>query len=57
MEDGAIIGGARAAFWGPPDMMSALKEEGAYGKADILRDVAQILLYTSVPNADKGGGG
>ena len=30
---------------------------GGHGKADVLREVAWILYYKSVPNADKGGGG
>ena len=36
-------------------MMSA--SEGCHGKADIVREVARILYYKSVPNADNGGGG
>ena len=38
-------------------MMSASEGEGGHGKADIVREVACILYYKSVPNADKGGGG
>ena len=36
-------------------MMSA--SEGGHGIADVVREVAFILYYKSVPNADRGGGG
>ena len=35
-------------------MMSASEGGGGHGKADIVREVASILYYKSVPNADKG---
>ena len=35
-------------------MMSA--SEGVHGKADVVREVARILPYESVPNEDEGGG-
>ena len=38
-----------------PDMMSA--SEGGHGKADVVREVACILWYRSVPNAEEGGRG
>ena len=38
----------------PPDMMSASEGEGSHGKADVVREVAWILYYISVPNADRG---
>ena len=28
---------------------------GGHGKADIVREVAYVVLYKSVPNADRGG--
>ena len=31
--------------------------EGGHGKVDAVREVASILYYKSVPNADKGRGG
>ena len=31
--------------------------EGGSWKRDVIREVALILYYRSVPNADKGGGG
>ena len=30
--------------------------EGVHGKADVVREVARILPYESVPNEDEGGG-
>ena len=38
-------------------MTSASEGEGVYGKADVVREGARILLNKSVLNADKGGGG
>ena len=38
----------------PPDMTSAF--EGGHGKGDVVREVAFILYYKSVPNVDKGEG-
>ena len=35
-------------------MMSASEGEGDHGKVDMVREVAGILQYKSVPNADKG---
>ena len=36
--------------------MSASEGEGGHGKADIVRKVASILYYKSVPNVGKGKG-
>ena len=36
--------------------MSASKGEGGLGKVKLVREVARILLYQSVPIADKGEG-
>ena len=36
-------------------MMSASEGGEVHEKADIVRKAACILLYKSVPNADKGG--
>ena len=38
-------------------MMSALEGEGGHVKAETVEEVARILYYKSVPNADKGEGG
>ena len=35
-------------------MMSESEEEARHGKVDIVRKVALILYYKSLPNADKG---
>ena len=36
--------------------MSASEGRGDHGKADVVREVARILYYKSLPNADKGEG-
>ena len=42
---------------GPPDMMSALEGGGGDGIPDVVREVACLIQYNSIPNADKGEGG
>ena len=37
-------------------MMSASEGGAGHGKADVVREVARILEYKSLPNADKGEG-
>ena len=50
--DGADCDGLREL----PDMTSPSEGGGARGKADVDREVAGILYYESVRNANKGGG-